>query len=246
MEQDRFSRLRLLIGAKALAQLHRRRVAVFGVGGVGSYAVEALARAGIGHLTLVDPDRIVSSNINRQLHALEQTLGQLKVEVMANRCRAIHPAMEIVTHPCRYSSENAQELLAPGFDYVLDCIDTITDKIDLIARCDGAGVPVISALGAANKIDPSRVRCGDLFATSNCRLARVLRKELRRRAVAGPIRAVYSTEEFRPLTHAQPQQRTAGGSWQRVPLGTLSTIPSLFGLMMAGDVLKQWLEAENE
>lgn len=232
---DRFDRLRLLAGDAAVTRLDGRHVAVFGLGGVGSHAVEALARAAIGELTLVDFDRISPSNINRQSHACDQTVGRYKAEVLAERCRAIHPALRLHVHLERYSPATAPQLLAPPYDMVLDCIDQIGAKIDLICHCRQAGIPLMSALGAGNKTDPAQVCLGDLFASRHCRLARVLRKELRRRGVSGPLPAVYSTE--------LPRQRSGGrdAAGAKAALGSISTIPALFGLMLAGQLLHQWL-----
>ncbi|MCD6527095.1 MAG: tRNA threonylcarbamoyladenosine dehydratase [Desulfuromonas sp.] len=238
----RFSRTELLVGKQGVERLAGSHVAVFGVGGVGSYAVEALTRAGIGTLTLVDFDRVCVTNINRQLIAVEQTVGRIKVDVAAERCQSIYPAMTVFAIEERYSMETAEQLLAADFDYVLDCIDTISSKLDLIQRCKQRQLPIISAMGAANKVDPAQVQLADLFSTHKCRLARIMRKELRRRGVSADVSVVYSTEEYRPLvgaTDALP--RVKGGDWQPVQLGSLSTIPSLFGLMMAGQVINELL-----
>lgn len=250
--QHRFSRLDLLVGKDGLARLAAASVAVFGVGGVGSYAVEALARGGIGRLTLVDFDDICLTNVNRQLHALDGTIGRAKVQVMAERCRAINPAAQVEPVKAFYAAENAAELLDRGYDYVLDCIDHITAKLHLLQSCKERGLPVISSMGAANKLDPTQVRVADLAHTRTCRLARIIRKELRRRGIHGGIKVVYSTEEFRPLSPAAavcadncicPNQ--ADQQWRctdrRVILGSSSVIPPLFGLTMAGEVLRALL-----
>lgn len=242
-QEHRFSRAELLIGQHGVERLSRCHVAVFGVGGVGSYAVEALARAGVGSLTLVDFDRVCHSNINRQLIALDNTVGRLKVEVAAERCRQINPALRLCALAERYSTHSAEALLKPQFDYVLDCIDTISGKLDLIERCKTLGIPVIASMGAANKLDPSQVKLADLFETHKCRLARIMRKELRRRGIERDVPVVYSTEEFRPLVGSdQAAERVRGGDWQRVTLGSMATIPPLFGLMMAGQVINDLLE----
>lgn len=240
LEQDRFSRTELFIGRDGIALLENSHVAVFGVGGVGGYAVEALARAGVGHLTLIDFDHFSVTNINRQLHALDQTLGLLKVEVVGERCRSINPQVQITCHDERYNSENADRLLTEKYDYVLDCIDTISAKIDLIQQCKKRDLRIISSMGAANKIDPAQVKVADLFETQKCRLARIMRKELRRRGVETGVQVVYSTEEFHPLADdGASVQRVSGESWQSVTLGSISTLPSLFGLFMAGTVVKE-------
>lgn len=252
----RFSRLELLIGQAGLTRLQQASVAVFGVGGVGSYAVEALVRAGIGRLTLVDFDDICLTNINRQIHALDGTVGRSKVQVMAERCRAINPAVQVEPIKTFFSSENSEELLACQYDYVLDCIDHITAKLHLIESCKQRGLPIIASMGAANKLDPTKLAVADLFQTERCRLARIMRKELRRRGVTSPIKVVYSTEEFRPLGEGAatcnegcicPNQQDQ--HWRctdrRVILGSSSVIPPLFGLTMAGEVVRDLLEGRG-
>ena len=250
--EHRFSRLDLLVGTDGLSRLANASVAVFGVGGVGSFAVEALARGGVGRLTLVDFDDICLTNVNRQLHALDGTIGRAKVQVMAERCRAINPAAQVEPIKAFYSAENSAELLDRGYDMVLDCIDHITAKLHLIQSCKERGLPVIASMGAANKLDPTQVKVADLAHTRTCRLARIIRKELRRRGIHGGVKVVYSTEEFRPLGPAtavcadncicpnQDDQR-----WRctdrRVILGSSSVIPPLFGLTMAGEVLRTLL-----
>lgn len=250
--EHRFSRLDLLVGKAGLDRLGSASVAVFGVGGVGSYAVEALARGGVGRLTLVDFDDICLTNVNRQLHALDGTIGRAKVQVMAERCRAINPAAQVEALKAFYCAENSAELLDRGYDFVLDCIDHITAKLHLIESCLQRGLPVISSMGAANKLDPTQLKVADIAHTGQCRLARVIRKELRRRGIHGGLKVVYSTEEYRPLGPATavcaencicPNQEDQ--QWRctdrRVILGSSSVIPPLFGLTMAGEVLKTLL-----
>ncbi|MCK4502362.1 MAG: tRNA threonylcarbamoyladenosine dehydratase [Desulfuromonadales bacterium] len=231
MENNRFNRLQLLTGSAGLERLQNASVAVFGIGGVGGYAVEALVRGGVGKLTLVDPDNICVTNINRQIQALDDTIGQAKVVVMAKRCRAINPAVEIVVENRSYRADTSDELLLPRFDYVLDCIDNITDKLHLLQRCHELGLPIISSMGAANKLDPTQIAVADIAATKKCRLARTIRKELRQRGVAQGIKVVYSTEEFRPLTGTDASER-------KPVLGSSSYLPPLFGLTMAGVVMQ--------
>jgi tRNA A37 threonylcarbamoyladenosine dehydratase len=250
--EHRFSRLDLLVGSAGLDRLAKASVAVFGVGGVGSFAVEALVRGGIGRLTLVDFDDICLTNVNRQLHALDGTIGRPKVQVMAERCRAINPAVRVEAVKAFYCADNAAELLDRGYDYVLDCIDHITAKLHLIESCLERGLPVISSMGAANKLDPTKVKVADLSQTGQCRLARVIRRELRRRGIQRGLQVVYSTEEFRPLGPDTaicadncicPNQEDQ--QWRctdrRVILGSSSVIPPLFGLTMAGEVLRTLL-----
>jgi tRNA A37 threonylcarbamoyladenosine dehydratase len=256
-KQHRFSRMELLVGETGLARLAAASVAVFGVGGVGSFAAEALARAGVGRLTLVDFDDICLTNVNRQIHALEGTIGRPKVQVMAERCRAIHPGLQVEPVKAFFEAQNAAELLHRGYDFVLDCIDHITAKLFLLQSCKEAEIPVISSMGAANKLDPTKIAVADLFHTQKCRLARVIRKELRRRGISSGIRVVYSTEEFRPLGEATnvcaencicPNREEQ--SWhctdRRVILGSSSFIPPIFGLTMAGEVVRALLEKDAE
>lgn len=252
MKQSRFSRMELLVGEAGMARLAGASVAVFGVGGVGSYAAEALARAGVGRLTLVDFDDICLTNVNRQIHALDGTVGRPKVQVMAERCRAINPLAQIEPVKAFYEAANSVELLDRGYDYVLDCIDHITAKLHLIQNCKERGLPVISSMGAANKLDPTKIAVADLFHTQKCRLARIIRKELRKRGVVSGVRVVYSTEEFRPLGEAtagcaedcvcpnREEQRWSCTD-RRVILGSSSYIPPLFGLTMAGEVIRSLL-----
>lgn len=248
MHEHRFSRLEQLIGRDALQNLAGRSVAVVGIGGVGSYAAEALARSGVGHLTLIDFDNIAASNINRQIHALEYTVGKAKVAVMAERCLAINPEIAVRSRNAFYSADTDQELLGEGYDYLLDCIDSISAKLHLIQSCRQRSIPVISAMGAANKLDPTLIRVGDLAHTQKCRMARIIRRELGRRGIRSGVKVVYSLEEFRPLAEdchaidsATPPTTGANATRQRVTLGSTSYIPPMFGLTMAGEVIRTLL-----
>ncbi|PLY11956.1 MAG: tRNA cyclic N6-threonylcarbamoyladenosine(37) synthase TcdA [Desulfuromonas sp.] len=252
-EQHRFSRMELLVGDDSLQKLHGSSLAVFGVGGVGSYAVEALVRAGVGRLTLVDFDDICQTNCNRQLHATSETIGRVKVEVMAERCRAINPQVQVEPLQAFYEADTSAELLGRGYDYVLDCIDHITGKLHLIESCKRQDLPIISSMGAANKLDPTKIKVADLFHTEKCRLARIMRKELRRRGIHEGIKVVYSKEEFRPLNDKStlidnPNQEKPRQSRneRRVTLGSSSYIPPLFGLTMAGEVIRELLDRDSE
>ncbi len=249
MQHHRFERLELLVGSDGLQRLKHASVAVVGIGGVGSYAAEALARAGIGRLTLIDFDTIVPSNINRQIHALESTVGKAKVKVMAERCLAINPEVDVRPLQVFYSADTDDELLVGGYDYLLDCIDSITAKLHLIESCRRRGIPVISAMGAANKLDPTLIRVADLPHTQKCRMARIIRKELGRRGIRRDVRVVYSLEEFRPLAGSPNTAATDPDAYpletaparQRVTLGSSSYIPPIFGLTMAGEVIRELL-----
>jgi len=256
MEQHRFSRMELLVGKTGMERLASASVAVFGLGGVGSYAAEALVRAGVGRLTLIDFDDICLTNVNRQLHALDGTVGRSKVQVMAERCRAINPAAQIEPIKEFYRAECSDELLGRGFAFVLDCIDHITAKLHLIQSCKERNLPIISSMGAAHKLDPTKVAVADLFHTQKCRLARIIRKELRRRNIRSGVKVVYSTEEFRPLEN--PATACADNCicpnreeqlWKctdrRIILGSSSYIPPLFGLTMAGEVIRDLLERDD-
>ncbi len=244
---DRFDRLALLVGEAGLARLGQASVAVFGLGGVGSYAVEALVRGGVGRLTLIDFDQVDITNCNRQIHAHDGTIGHPKALVMAQRCRSINPGVHVEPLQAFYSQETSEELLQRGYDYVLDCIDQITAKLHLIETCVNRQLPIISSMGAANKLDPTCIHIADLADTHKCRLARILRRELRRRGILGGVKTVYSTELFRPLTLGRRESSTqAPGSYQsqRAPLGSSSVIPPLFGLTMAGEVIRELLKRD--
>ena len=241
----RFSRLELLLGPDNLNRLRHSSVAVFGLGGVGSFAVEALARGGIGRLTLVDFDQVDITNLNRQLHALDTTIGRPKAQVMAERCRLINPSIAVEPLQTFYFADNSEALLTRGFDYVLDCIDHITSKLHLIESCLNRNLGLISSMGAANKLDPTQLRVSDLAHTHKCRLARIIRRELRRRKIHGGFKVVYSTEDFKPLSEPRRQtvlQTAAGYQDRRAPLGSSSVVPPLFGLMMAGETIRHLLE----
>lgn len=251
MENDhRFSRNRLLFGEEKAALLAGKSVAVFGVGGVGSYAAEALARGGVGRLTLIDFDDICLTNVNRQIHAMEGTIGAAKVEAMAERCRLINPGINIEPVKAFFNADKAEELLFRDYDYVLDCIDHITAKLSLLELSVNNKIPVISSMGAANKVDPTLIQIADLSKTNKCRLARIIRKELKKRGISRGVKVVYSTEDFRPLLDETAacndncicpnrDEQVWSCEHRRVILGTSSYIPPLFGLTMAGEVIRE-------
>lgn len=243
MNDNRFHRLEILLGAEAVACLSKASVAIFGLGGVGSFAAEALVRGGIGRLTLVDFDSIDITNMNRQLHATGDTIGRPKVQVMAERCCNINPEASVEPIQAFFTADNSDELLDRGYDYVLDCIDHVTAKLALIESCCQKNLPIIASMGAANKIDPTRVHVADLADTHRCRLARIVRRELRKRGIERGVKVVYSTESFKPLADGRrntDNETDSTGHYQdrRAPLGSSSVIPPLFGLTMAGEVIR--------
>lgn len=257
MALHRFSRTELLIGTKGLSTLADKHVMICGVGGVGSYAAEALGRAGIGKITLVDFDDICLTNINRQIHALTSTVGQPKVEAMAARLRDINPAAAIVPVKEFFSGENADRLLVPRPDYVLDAIDHFTAKASLITACRQQGIPIISSMGAANKLDPTKIEVSDISSTRNCRMARSMRKILKNAGIVSGVQVVYSTELHRELDPAtstgcgtdcicpNQSEQTFRCEHRRVILGSISFIPSIFGLTMAGAVVNELLKLNH-
>jgi tRNA A37 threonylcarbamoyladenosine dehydratase len=240
-----FSRTEMIIGADALEKLKSSKVAIFGIGGVGTFAVEALARSGIGSFVLVDNDSICLSNLNRQIHATHMTIGRPKVEVMKERILSINPSAEVITHQTFYTRENGAEMLKDDYDYVIDAVDTVTAKIDLVVRCKEMGIPIISSMGAGNKLDPTRFKVDDIYNTSIDPLAKVMRRELKKRNIKD-LKIVFSTEPpITPLFQApDPGQdssignnETAGTKRRTVP-GSISFVPSVVGLIIGGEVIK--------
>ncbi|MBK5277091.1 MAG: tRNA threonylcarbamoyladenosine dehydratase [Desulfuromonadales bacterium] len=257
MSLHRFSRTEVLTGTEGLDRLRNSRVMICGIGGVGSYAAEALGRAGVGQITLVDFDDICLTNINRQIHALSSTVGLPKVAVMADRLRDINPQAEIIPIKAFFSRENAEQLLSNRPDYVLDAIDHFTAKSALITFCREQGIPVISSMGAANKLDPSKIHVADIAETRNCRMARSMRKILRKAGITSGVKVVYSTEGHRELDPATSSgcgidcicpnrdDQVFSCEHRRVILGSISYLPSIFGLTMAGVVVNQLLRADS-
>ena len=232
--QPQFSRTGLLIGEEALQRLHRARVAVFGVGGVGGYTAEALARSGVGALDLIDPDTVSVTNINRQLFATHSAVGQLKVEVARQRLLDISPSMTVATYPVFYTPETADQFDFTQYDYIVDAIDTVTGKLCLAERAFAAGVPIISCMGAGNKMCGTAFQVTDISKTSICPLARVMRKELKKRGISH-MKVVYSTEEA--LTPVGAEEEMAATGKRQIP-GSMSYIPGIAGLLLAGEVIK--------
>ena len=221
--ENQFTRTEMMLGKDAVCRLNSTRVAVFGVGGVGGYAVEALARAGIGEIHLFDSDRVSVTNINRQIIALHSTVGMLKTEVMKERIADINPDAVVVCHSIFYGEDTADEIDLSKYDYVVDAIDTVRSKVLLITRAKAAGVPIISSMGAGNKLDPTRFEVADIYKTSVCPLARVIRTELKKRGIDS-LKTVYSKEP--PYL-----------SGERIP-ASISFVPSVVGLIIAGEVIK--------
>lgn len=231
-----WERSELLIGKEAMERLAAAHVAVFGVGGVGGYAVEALARAGVGRLTLVDSDTVAQSNLNRQIIATHETIGCKKVEVAKRRVLSIHPQAQVTPLDLFYLPENADSVPLEGFDYIIDAIDTMSAKIELIVRAGQAGVPIISAMGCGNKLDPTAFTVTDLYQTDTDPLARVLRRELRRRGVTA-LRVVYSTEPARKVESPAQADGDATVRRRQTP-GSMSYVPGVAGLILGGEVIR--------
>lgn len=228
--EDRLSRTRLLLGEEGLSRLSSAHVAVFGVGGVGGYAAEALVRCGIGTITLVDSDRVSLSNLNRQIIADHTTLGMLKTEAAAERFRSIAPECRIITRNVFFVPETADSFDFSEYTYIIDAVDTVTAKTELAVRAYECSVPIISAMGAGNKLDPTAFEVTDIYKTSVCPLARVMRHELKKRGIPG-LKVVYSKEK--PI---DPRGgRTEGG--KPIP-GSVSFVPSVAGLIIGGEVIR--------
>lgn len=235
------SRTELLLGQPALEKLRASRVAVFGIGGVGSFTAEALARSGLGRFLLVDDDLVCLTNINRQLIALHSTVGRPKVDVMAERIRDINPHAEVETRQAFYLPENADAFDLSRLDYIVDAVDTVSAKVELAVRAHKAGVPLVSCMGAGNKLDPTRFEVADLFTTSVCPLCKVMRKELKARGLTS-LNVVYSKEPpVEPVeTGASPCRHGDGSTGtvrRRIP-GSVAFVPSVAGLILAGVVVR--------
>ncbi|PKM80924.1 MAG: tRNA cyclic N6-threonylcarbamoyladenosine(37) synthase TcdA [Firmicutes bacterium HGW-Firmicutes-14] len=233
----RFSRTELIIGRQGLDKLKKSTVAVFGVGGVGSFAVESLARSGIGRLLLIDHDIVDLTNINRQIHALESTVGLPKVDLMKQRVLEINPDAEVEAIRAFYSPDNGEHLLAGNLDYIIDAIDNITGKIDLIIRARQKGIRIVSAMGAGNKLDPSSFEVADISETSVCPLARVLRRELKKAGIVTGVKVVYSREQSLTPLKIEGMAALPG---KRTP-GSVSFVPPVAGMILTGVVVRDIL-----
>ncbi len=251
---NQFSRTELLLGKDAMEQLENKRVAIFGIGGVGGYVCEALVRTGIGHFDLIDNDNVSITNINRQIIATHSTVDRNKVDVMRERMLDINPDVDITVHKCFFLPENAEQFDFKSYDYVVDAVDTVTAKIEIIMRCKAEDVPVISCMGAGNKVDPTQFHVADISRTSVCPLARVMRRELQKRGIKR-LKCLYSTEKIIPPekdenyvdevneNEASSQEDQSGNtrsksSFKKQTPGSNAFVPSVAGLIIAGEVLK--------
>lgn len=226
-----YSRTELIFGDEAMKKLAKARVAVFGVGGVGGFAVEALARSGVGSLDIIDNDTVALTNLNRQIIALRSTVGEYKVDAAAKRILDINPDIKLNAYRIFFTPETADEFDFSEYDYVIDAIDTVTGKIELVMKAQAAGTPIICSMGAGNKLDPTKFEVADIYKTSVCPLARVMRYELKKRGVKH-LKCVYSTEA--PIT-PKPTDEVSG---KRQTPGSCAFVPSVAGLIIAGEVIK--------
>lgn len=247
---DPFSRTEMLLGRDAMAVLAASRVAVFGIGGVGGYAVEALARSGIGALDLIDSDRVSITNLNRQLHATQKTLGEYKVDVARERVLEINPLCSVTTYKIFFLPETGDQIDLSQFDYVIDAIDTVTGKLTLAESAQRAGIPIICAMGAGNKLDPTAFRVADLYETSGCPLARIMRKECRKRGIR-QLKVVYSTElptfpEKEPDDVSLPAVSGASEPRMRDVPGSVAFVPPVAGMILAGEVVKDLIRKKRQ
>ena len=244
---DQFARTQLLLGEKAMEKLKNSRVAVFGVGGVGGYSVEALARSGVGAIDIIDDDKVCLTNINRQIIADTKSIGKYKVDVAKERILSINPKCKVTTYRCFYLPENASEFDFSSFDYVIDAVDTVTAKINLVMQANESNVKIISSMGAGNKLDPTAFKVSDIYKTSVCPLAKVMRRELKKRNIK-KLKVVYSKEE--PLVPEKDERISCSSHCvcppgterkctdRRAIPGSVAFVPSVVGLIIAGEVIK--------
>lgn len=226
-----------LLGQPAVERLKQSRVAVFGIGGVGGYVVEALVRSGVGEIDLIDNDKVSITNLNRQIIATQRTIGQYKVDVMKERILEINPCAKVHTYPCFFLPENAGEFPFAKYHYIVDAVDTITAKIELAVRAQQENIPMISSMGAGNKLDAGRFQVADIYETKVCPLARVMRRELKKRGIR-KLKVVYSQEEpIHCLWGEDTQEESESGTKRSVP-GSIAFVPSAVGLLMAQEVVK--------
>lgn len=239
--QNQFSRTELLIGKEGVEKLQNSKVAIFGIGGVGSFVVEGLARAGIEHFILIDNDTVSLTNLNRQLIATHQTIGKPKVEVARERILEINPNAEVEIFQ-EFFMPNSDGILDNTIDYIVDAVDTVTAKIELVVRANNLNIPIISCMGTGNKLDPTRFEITDIYKTSVCPLAKVMRKELKARGIT-KLKVLYSKEE--PIKQGKAEEcETKGNSNTKIP-GSISFVPSVAGLIIAGEVIKDMIKNPN-
>lgn len=232
---EMFSRTEILLGKEAIEKLNNSKVAIFGVGGVGGYVCEALARSGIGKFVLVDADDVSVSNINRQIIATTKTVGRPKVEVMKERILEINPNAEVMVHNCFFLPDNASEFDFNSFDYVVDAVDTVAAKLQLVVMANENNISIISSMGAGNKLDASRFKVADIYDTKVCPLAKVMRRELKKRQI-GSLKVVYSEEEpLKPINQIVDEDHPM----RRAIPGSVAFVPSVVGLIIAGEVVKE-------
>lgn len=241
--QKAFERTAMLIGEHGLNKLENSKVLVLGIGGVGSFVVEALARAGVGHLALCDHDDIDITNLNRQIHANHSTVGQIKAEAMKDRILAINPALKVTVHPYLYKADTAAQIVTEDVDYVVDAIDMVTSKLHLVDYCQEKGIPLMASMGTGNKMNPTMLEVTDIFKTSVCPLAKVMRTELRKRGVK-KLKVVYSTEQpLKPIQFNEDKEESSDqGFKRRGTPGSISFVPSVAGLIIASEVVKDLIE----
>jgi tRNA A37 threonylcarbamoyladenosine dehydratase len=232
--ENQFSRTELLLGKEKMEKLAAGRVCIFGIGGVGGYVAEALARSGVGHLELVDNDVVCLSNLNRQIIATHETVGRYKVDVMKERILSINPAAEVTVHKCFYLPETRAQFDFTNYDYVVDAIDTVAGKIALVLQAEVSGTPIISSMGAGNKLDPAAFQVADIYQTTVCPLAKVMRKELKKRGVK-KLKVVYSKEL--PVAVHNDEESLQSSPRRNIP-GSIAFVPSVAGLIIAGEVVK--------
>lgn len=231
--ENQFSRTELIYGKSAMEKLHNARVAVFGIGGVGGFTAEALVRSGVGSIDLIDNDTVCESNLNRQIIALHTTIGKYKVDVAEERFKDINPDINIVKHARFFIPDNSSEFEFEKYDYIVDAIDTVTGKIELVMKANEFGVPIISSMGAGNKKHPELFEVSDIYKTSVCPLARVMRQELRKRGIK-KLKVVYSKEM--PAIPSTNNKNPDGGFKKAIP-GSCAFVPSVVGLIMAGEIV---------
>jgi tRNA A37 threonylcarbamoyladenosine dehydratase len=255
MRMHPFQRTELLLGQDGFAKLQGTRAAVIGLGGVGSYAAEALARSGVGQLTLVDFDRVCVTNLNRQIHANRGTVNQLKAELMAERVRAINPKCDVIAHATFFDRHTEEMILAPGFDFVIDCIDNMTAKIHLITACVKRDIPVWASMGAGGKLDPTRIRVTDISKTRNDPFARIARDLLRQKGITAGVSCVWSDElphdldqvvqaGFRCICPGKDENQVNNCENRHQVQGSVSWMPAMFGLALAGAAINRHLGVE--